>query len=370
VSATHCPSTAGGSPLARAALAAFALLVVYASLAPWSGWQDRGLDPLAFVTAPWPRYVTGFDLGVNVLAYAPLGALAVLALYPRLRGLAAVALASAAAALLSAGIEALQTFLPARVASNVDWLTNTAGAAAGALLAAPAAAGLIERGRLRRWRRAWFTDAATPLLLLAALWPLAQLHPTPMLFGLGWGDGAALGWARAQGLDFLPDRGAWQPADFRLAEAVVSTAGLLAAGLALASAMQPRAPRLRLLAALIAAALAVKAVGYGLRFGPEHLWAWLTPGAASGLALGGLALVAAASGRPAALAAAALLATAVLLASVAVVPDNPYFASWMAQWRSGRLAHFNAAAEWLASGWPFALLLALLAQGLRRASSR
>jgi hypothetical protein len=42
----------------------------------------------------------------------------------------------------------------------------------------------------------------------------------------------------------------------------------------------------------------------------------------------------------------------------------------MAQWRSGRLAHFNAAAEWLASGWPFALLLALLAQGLRRASSR
>lgn len=370
MSATPRPPDARGSPLARWLLAAYTLLVVYASLAPWSGWQDRGVDALAFVTAPWPRYITAFDLGVNVLAYAPLGALMVLALHPRLRGLAAVALAIAAAALLSAGVEALQTFLPARVASNVDWLTNSAGAAAGALLAAPAAAGLIERGRLRRWRHAWFTPAATPLLLLAALWPLAQLHPTPMLFGLGWGDGAALGWARAQGLDFLPERGSWQPADFRLAEVVVTSAGLLAAGLAMACAMQPRAPRLRLLAALLAAALAVKAVGYGLRFGPDHLWAWFTPGAATGLALGGLALVAAASGRPAALAVAALLAAAVLLLAVAVVPDNPYFASWVAQWRSGRLAHFNAAAEWLATGWPIALLPALLAQSLHRAPSR
>ena len=60
------------------------LLVAYASLYPFSGWRDVGLSPLAFLNGPWPRYVTAFDITVNVAGYLPFGLLAVLAIYPRL----------------------------------------------------------------------------------------------------------------------------------------------------------------------------------------------------------------------------------------------------------------------------------------------
>ena len=113
------------------------------------------------LSAPLPRYITTFDLLVNVLAYVPLGALIVLALYPKMRGLAAAAVAAAGGLLLSGTIEAGQTFLPSRIPSNLDLLTNTVGALAGALLTSPFAASLIDRGRLVDWRRRWFEHDTT-----------------------------------------------------------------------------------------------------------------------------------------------------------------------------------------------------------------
>ena len=91
------------------------LLVAYASLYPFSGWRDVGLSPLAFLNGPWPRYVTAFDITVNVAGYLPFGLLAVLAIYPRLAPTAAALLAVAAAAALSILLEAAQSYLPARV---------------------------------------------------------------------------------------------------------------------------------------------------------------------------------------------------------------------------------------------------------------
>ncbi|MCS7100943.1 MAG: VanZ family protein [Burkholderiaceae bacterium] len=354
-----------GSPLARLACAAYALLIVYASLAPWSGWRDLGVGPFAFLWAPWPEYVTHFDVAVNVLGYLPFGALLVLALYPRLRGGAAVAVALATGALLSGAIEALQTYLPPRIASNVDWLANVGGTAFGALLGAWRADSLIDRGRLQQLRAAWFTRDGSVALVLLALWPLAQMHPLPMLFGLGAADGALLEAAR-RWFVWLPARMAWTSTEFILAEALVTTAGLLAAGLMAASVMTARAPRLALLAALGLAALGAKALAYGVRFGSEHALAWLTPGAVAGLLLGTLALSVAAWGPPRAVARLGLLACVTLLVAVAVIPQNPYFTAWLMQWRSGRLAHFHAATQWLASAWPFAAAAWLAAREFMR----
>ena len=81
------------SPLARTACATYALLLLYAGLAPWSGWRDLGLNPFAYLAAPIPAHVTNFDLVVNVLAYLPFGALLVFALHPAKRGLTAVLIA-------------------------------------------------------------------------------------------------------------------------------------------------------------------------------------------------------------------------------------------------------------------------------------
>ena len=70
--------------LARHLAIAFTLLVIYASLHPFSGWRDLGVPPLAWLTAVWPRYWTGFDIAVNVLGYLPFGFLWATVLQKRL----------------------------------------------------------------------------------------------------------------------------------------------------------------------------------------------------------------------------------------------------------------------------------------------
>ena len=82
------------SPVARAALLAYLLLIVYASWFPFSGWRSSGLSPFAFLVLQMPRWWTGFDVMVNIVGYRPFGALIVLALHPRVRGPWAVAIAA------------------------------------------------------------------------------------------------------------------------------------------------------------------------------------------------------------------------------------------------------------------------------------
>ena len=115
---------------------AYTVLVLYASLHPFSGWSDSGAPLFDYLTAPWPRYVTAFDLTVNVLAYLPLGFLWV----PALQRGAAPALPAFAAALLcvavSFALETTQNYLPSRVPSNLDLGCNGIGGAIGALCGA------------------------------------------------------------------------------------------------------------------------------------------------------------------------------------------------------------------------------------------
>ena len=59
MAATHKTSA---WPLAQA----YAALIVYASLYPFTDWRDQGIAPWAFLAAPWPRYWTGFDVAANV----------------------------------------------------------------------------------------------------------------------------------------------------------------------------------------------------------------------------------------------------------------------------------------------------------------
>ncbi len=350
------------SPLARASLAAYLLLIVYAGLAPWSGWRDLGVSAWAFIDAPMPRHVTTFDLAVNVLGYLPFGALLVLALHPRVRGPAAWLVAVLASAVLAGGIEALQTYLPRRVPSNIDLATNVTGAAVGALLMLPFASSLIDRGRLAQLRARWFLRESSVLLVLLALWPAAQLAPASMLFGNG------------QLLDLqIHLTAGFDAADFVLAEALVVVAATLAAGLTLAAVMHTAAPQAVLLLGFIGAALLARSFAYAAAFGPERAFVWLTPGAVGGLCLGALALLVAAQGRPRAVYGAAWLATLVWLVAVNVLPENPYNAHWLAQFRPGRLAHFHSVALWLAAAWPWLLLVGLAVlpwlrrSGLRRA---
>ncbi|HTN49568.1 MAG TPA: VanZ family protein [Burkholderiaceae bacterium] len=355
------------SPIARSAWAVYALLLLYSGLAPWSGWRDLGVDAFAYLTAPLPRYITTFDLVVNVAAYLPFGGLGVLALHPRVRGLRGILLATLAGALLSAFVEAGQTYLPTRVSSNVDLLTNTLGALGGALLTAPFSASLIDRGRLLEWRRRWFERNATAVLMALALWPTAQIYPEPMLFGNGDLRDMLEPIVTALGGHWLQfSAESFGPAEYVLAEAFVIAAAILATGLALCSILRDGAPRYRLLVALISAGLAAKSIANAVQFGPERALAWMTPGAFGGLSIAVLSLAAATGGSRRWQAAIAWVAVIALLVAVNATPDNPYHLAQLQEWRQGRLLNFNAAARWLSTLWPLFLAGAMLARGAGR----
>lgn len=358
------------SPLARTACAVYALLLVYSGLAPWSGWRDLGLNPFAYLAAPIPAYVTSFDLVVNVLAYLPFGALLVLALHPTVRGTRAVLIASLAGLSLAIGIEAVQSFLPTRIPSNLDLITNSAGALLGALITAPFASSLIDRGRLTDWRMRWFERRASVLLLIVALWPAAQIYPEAMLFGNGHIHDELDAFFSAFG-GSLPalDAGVFRVPEFILAEAFVVAAGILAVGLAFTSTMRPQAPRVLLLSALLIAALLSKTLANAVQFGPERALAWLTPGVYGGLALGTLSLLTASAGPRVWSARLAVLALVALVLAVNIVPDNPYYIDAIGAWRQGVLLNFNALAHWLSLLWPYVLAVGLLTRGADGRSS-
>lgn len=86
----------------------YALLIVYASLYPLTGWRDSGSNPLDFLAATWPRYWTVFDLATNVIAYLPFGFLCAATLRLNLRPLPACLLATTLGAALSLGLELTQ----------------------------------------------------------------------------------------------------------------------------------------------------------------------------------------------------------------------------------------------------------------------
>ena len=339
------------SPLSRFCLAAYVLLVVYASLYPLAGWRDPGGSAFAFLFAPWPRYVTAFDLGANFLGYLPYGLLCALVLRPRVAAGGATLLAALSAAALSLMLETLQSFLPPRIPSNLDVIANIAGAACGGLAGAGLAAGLLGGGPLRRLRAATLVPgvAADLGLTLLGLWLFAQLNPATLLFGAG------------DLRDLLAGSGERHPATlFVYAEAVTAAANLVAVALLVSAMARPHAPLLRLVAVLIGIALAVKALAFAILMQAEHVLAWLTPGAQLGLASGAaLALAALRLPRTARLAlAAVLLMAATVLVNLA--PPNPYFAATLKVWEQGHFLNFNGLTHLVSAAWPFAALAYLV----------
>lgn len=161
----------------------YALFIVYASLSPFSGWQEQGLGFMEVLTAPLGQTSTWFDFGVNLLAYLPFGFFLAMLLRGRLPGVAGLLLAVLLAVLLSLLMEYAQMYLPARVSSNSDLLSNSAGALCGVLIASYLASHACY-ARLQRWHAHWFRRGhiSDMGLALLALWMFAQVNPSlPML---------------------------------------------------------------------------------------------------------------------------------------------------------------------------------------------
>jgi VanZ family protein len=357
---TELAAVSRPSPLTRAALLAYVLLIVYASWFPFSGWHNQGLSPLIFLeSASMPRYWTKFDAIINVVGYMPLGILIVYALYPRFKGVAAFLLTTVCGLLLSGLMEAVQTYLPSRVSSNLDFYTNAAGCAVGAVIGVLTVHRLLDQSQVQRLRRLWFAPHASQGLVLLALWPLAQMYPQSFLFGLGQLLPILSDWLSAL-LDTEIDLASYVRPDavltveqYWLSETIITACGMVGAALALLCLLRKPAPRGVLVVGMITSAIVVKALATALLFSPENAFVWVTPGAEGGFLIGAMMLAGLAFAPHAAQRRLSAVALILSLVIVNTTPANPYFVATLQTWVQGKFLNFNGAAQFLTLLWPF-----------------
>ncbi|CAN5211007.1 VanZ family protein [soil metagenome] len=364
------------SAFARIGVLVYVLLIGYASLYPFSGWHQSGVSAFDYLWLPFAHYWTWFDVLTNVLAYIPFGVLMVFAVYPALRREKAALCAVAAGLLLSASMEAMQTFLPNRVPSKLDLLTNITGTAIGALAGLGLSRAFLEQSRLLLMRRRWFLHHAGRGLIVLALWPLAQIYPQGYLFGHGQIMPILSDWLSAWSavpIDlsmFFRSETELSAKQYWLSETLISTCGLTGAVMTMLCLMRPRAPRGILMLVLVGASLLSKSLSSALLFGPENAFAWLTPGAQGGLLLGLVMLTGLIHAPASAQRQVAALTLLMSLIAVNAVPANPYFISTLQTWVQGKFLNFNGAAQFLSLAWPFFALWYLMRAFNRKQSQQ
>ncbi|WP_076196139.1 VanZ family protein [Rhodoferax koreense] len=345
-------------------------LIIYASLYPFADWRDQGIEPWAFLFAALPKYWTGFDVAINVAGYAPLGFL--LALSALRSGLTdrPVIVAVVAGAGLSLVMETLQSYLPMRVPSNVDFALNTVGACLGAIVAwLLEIAGVVAHWS--RFRARWFVEDARGALVMLALWPMALLFPAAVPLGLGQvleRVEAALADALEDTpfLDWLPVRDVELQPLVPSAELVCVMLGALVPCLIGYSVIRSRRQRAVFAVVMLGLGLGASALSAALSYGPAHAFEWLSlpvrVGLWAGAALAVLLLAVPRRG----CAALALMALVLHLSVLNQAPASAYFWQTLQTWEQGRFIRFNGLAQWLGWLWPYAALVYVIGRVSQR----
>lgn len=356
--------------------ALYAVLIVYASLSPFSGWKAPA-TPLALYGLghmPWLSYWSRFDAFANLIGYMPFGVLLLGALVRSGRPVKPAIVATIVAGMvLSMVAESLQNYLPRRVPSLLDWLLNSAGT----VLGAGVALAIRARGGIDRWqvlRERWFVAASSGGIALLLLWPIGLLFPMPVPFG----EGQVLPYLQelvATALASTPWESwvdGWQGAIdnattlSRGAELVVVSLGLLAPCFVVASVTRPGGRRAILLAGALTAGLCATTLSTALNFGPQHAFTWITaPVAPALMVCVSLAMVIAFL-PPRGAAALGLVAVTMLIALVVQAPSDPYYAESLQGWEQGRFIRFHGLAKWIGWLWPYTALIYLFTRVVAR----
>lgn len=344
----------------------YAALIVYASLYPFDNWRNQGLAPWSFLAAPITPYWSGFDVLANLWGYAPLGFWLTLAALRTGQRRWAIRGSVLAGTTLSLVLESLQTYLPARVPSSLDWFLNTVGVMVGAVLA-----GTLERwGWLDRWARfraRWFVPQAHGALALLMLWPLALLFPAAVPLGLGQVMErleSALGEAlrHTPFLEWLPLRPVELQPLLPGGQLLCVLLGLLVPCLLGFSLIRRRLLRLKFVMLLLLLAICLSALSATLSYGPRNAWTWLDLPALLGLGLGTVVALLLVPLSHRTCLALLLLVGVLHLSLLNQAPASAYFAQTLQTWEQGRFIRFHGLAQWLGWLWPFAVLLEALAR--------
>lgn len=328
--------------------AGYVLMIMYASLSPFVGWRDQGLAFTDVLTAPlWLTY-SAMDTLVNVLAYVPLGMLLALTLVERFGKLRGVLLSLLAGTLLSAGLEYLQMYLPARTSSNLDMLTNATGTLAGALVASRIASSAwfaaLTQWRKTRVRRGAGVDFG---LALGALWMFAQVNPSlPML-----------------GIVFLneTERAPFQPPPaepFAWLASAATALNLMMLGCLYATLLLRRRHALIAVVLTMSLVAVCKFAAAAILFKSWALLLWLNGESMLGIVAGLVLLAAVARASNRVLAACAALAAIAYLALGAGVLDArvPPALAHLYYWREGHFLTYNGLSHIILLLFPLLLL--------------
>lgn len=328
---------------------AYLLVIAYASLQPFSGWWQPPREIRRFLSAPWPPYITLEDVLFNIGAYVPLGFLVARALIRKAGNGAAVVLSALFACATSVAMEAGQMFMPARIPSNVDVLTNSIGGLIGALAAPIFAPPRLPGVRLARLRRRWFVYGPTADvgLVLLLIWLATQFNPTAQLFGTG-------------NLRSTLELPAWfihTPQLLFAAEASVAGFNVLGLGLMAVALTRASVSKTAAVAALLTAAFGAKAFTAAIVGKPAGAFAWLTPGVATGILIAALLLYLLTRLPRRTQWILASLSFAAAIAAINVAPENPY-QTVPPQLLAGptHFLSFSAIVRALSELWPFLAL--------------
>jgi VanZ family protein len=328
------------------------LVILIVSLFPFSGWRFTGEPVFAFYTYPLPYYFTVFDNAINVLAYIPLGFSLVL-MWRRFRLALIYALWGGVA--VSAGVEFTQQFLPGRIASNLDIISNGFGELCGAIL------GLIFS--LRSWQSQWhrlrhhfFAPGAVVEwgLVWLALWFATQFDPSLPFLGVV---------VTPQGLPQPFISPIDNPALFlRLLEGGGMMLHLLGVALFVSVLMRYSRQIPAAIAWVLSGALLIKMGFAGMLLEPNQFFAWLNLNIVAGGALGSLLMWVLWQLNRRLRACAGLLALVAAQSVANLWPLTPQFSATMPlfKWNYGHLQHFNGLSRMIGELWPYGAMLFLL----------
>lgn len=344
----------------------FVAVVVYASLHPFEGWRNQDIAAWAFLFAPISRYWSIWDVLLNFLGYIPLGLTLTLALgrtyQVRTTWLWGWFMGSA----LSFSMECLQTYLPTRVPSVVDFLLNSFGALIGAGLAYR-----FERwGWVDAWsavKKAWFVKHSSTALVLVLIWPLALLFPLKIPFATGqvfwrikdflleWSADSALSWlTQWRELGFSGENSDWT--------ALTVTTGLLMPCLLINTIVSKAYRRYVLMLLVLSVGVGVGGLSAWLSFGGNHLVSWINPEVLLGM--GWAMFLGVISGGFSIRWSKIMLIACILVHVMFVNPGHQdvYLSQTLLSWEQSKFVRFNGLAQWLGWVWPYVVMVHTLSR--------
>ncbi len=332
----------------------YSALVVGVSLYPFQNWRIPPDDFAAFLFYEWPRYFTGFDIGVNILAYVPIGIAIAMIAGQRLPVWLCLISPLMAGLIFSLLMELIQQYLPDRIPSKLDLACNVSGSVLGGLFVL-----LLQQQswwrRLHLWRDFWFYNGTLADFGLAVigLWFFSQMDPAIPLFGIV---------VHPQGLPQPFISPIQDPALFLiLLESIGAFLHLVGVGWLVATVPRRSRHGLPLILLFICLAIFIKLLFAEMLLIPSAFFEWINPTVGSGWIAG---LILFYLLRNLKRIWQTLLAMLALIGSIAVgflwpLHANPLSNLDLFKWSFGQLGHFKGLVSLVSVAWPYLALIYL-----------